>query len=189
MIQAERHFNRPLCARWGRLWRTPASLWVHWLSDTECECSPTPLGNCISCPVILCNTSISFFVHFCLRRWTAVTGTAAKLQTAATEVQNFGSHSAKMGVLDFLSHWNRHLSCFLIRVLVSKMYKATALHEMYIMPPNSGCWVVGKLFFCMFYSLFLHMYGYCMCYVCLHFSLMTLSSTKVSNCSLYSLYM
>ena len=26
------------------------------------------------------NTSISFFVHFCLRRWTAVTGRAAKLE-------------------------------------------------------------------------------------------------------------
>lgn len=52
MIQAERHFYRPLSGRWGRLWRTLTSVWAHWLSDTECVCSPTPLGNWISCPVI-----------------------------------------------------------------------------------------------------------------------------------------
>ena len=33
-----------------------------------------------------CNTSISFFVHYCLRRRIAGTGTAAKFKTAAAKV-------------------------------------------------------------------------------------------------------
>lgn len=45
MIQAERHFNRPRSEPWGQLWRTSASLWAPWLSDTECMRSPTPLGS------------------------------------------------------------------------------------------------------------------------------------------------
>lgn len=45
MIQAERHFNRPRSELWGQQWRTSTSLWAPWLSDTECMCSPTPLGN------------------------------------------------------------------------------------------------------------------------------------------------
>lgn len=55
-------------------------------SVTQNVWSPTLLGNQISCPVIPCNTSISFFVHLCLRRWTAATWTAAKVKSAAAEV-------------------------------------------------------------------------------------------------------
>lgn len=61
-------WGRPPSALWGRLWRTLTSLWAPWLSDTECMCSPTLLGNCTSGPVIRCNTSTSFFCAFLIRK-------------------------------------------------------------------------------------------------------------------------
>ncbi len=123
MIQAERHFNRPLSARWGRLWRTPASLWAHWLSDTECVCSSTPLGSCISCPVIVCIACISFFVHFCSRRWMAVPRTAAKWKTAAAKAQNVWISLVKVEALDFNKE---NFICYLKGVTLAKWKKLDA---------------------------------------------------------------
>lgn len=107
MIQAERHFNRPLSA----LWRTPTSLWAPWLSDTECLRSPTPLG-------IYSHPVQSFSVtpacpFLCLSAWEDER--QPKLKSAAAEAQKMWISFGKMGAFDFISNWNSHLTYFLIR--------------------------------------------------------------------------
>lgn len=123
MIQAERYFNRPLSALWGRLWRTPTSLWAPWLSDTECLCSPTPLGNY---PHPVQSFSVTPACPFlCLSAWEDER--QPKLKSAAAEAQKIWISFGKMGALDFISNWNSRLTYFLRRGLVRKIHEATAL--------------------------------------------------------------